>query len=61
MKRLIAALIVTACLCGCKSENKIQVINTSDAGKQIVGDGFNGEDYVWESWSFSTNRVEGVK
>lgn len=35
MKRLIAAaLLVAACLCGCKSENKIQVINTPDSGKQ---------------------------
>lgn len=34
MKRLIAVLLVAACLCGCKSENKIQVINTPDSGKQ---------------------------
>lgn len=34
MKKLIAMLLVAACLCGCKSENKIQVINTPDPGKQ---------------------------
>lgn len=34
MKRLIAALLVAACMCGCKSENKIRVINMPDSGKQ---------------------------
>lgn len=40
---------------------KIQVIDDGSSSTnniQRVSSGFNDETYIWENWSFSTNRVD---
>ena len=63
MKKMIACSLVALALLsgvgGCIT--KIQVIDdgSSNTNKvQKVESGFNEETYVWESWLFSTNRVD---
>lgn len=55
----LAGLIFFGCVGGCTT--KIQIIDdgSSKTNKvQNVSTGFNDETYIWESWSFSTNRVD---
>lgn len=63
MKKMIAyglvALALLSGVGGCIT--KIQVIDdgSNNTNKvQKVESGFNEETYVWESWLFSTNRVD---
>lgn len=52
----LAALVVVS-FSGCTT--KIQVIDGGSEKSQStkVSSGFNDETYIWESWTFSTNRV----
>ena len=53
---IIAAFLVALLLVGCKSEPKYYSPDTS-----ISSPNFNQEQYVWEDFYFTTNRVNGVK
>ena len=56
MKTLIMLGLI---VCGCCSEPKIQVIhNDKTVTNTIQKASFQDESYVWESWLFSTNRVD---
>ena len=63
IKRIVACSLVALALLGGVSGciTKIQVIDdgSSSTNKvQKVESGFNEETYVWESWLFSTDRVD---
>lgn len=63
MKKMIACGLVALALLGGVGGciTKIQIIDdgSSNTNKvQKVESGFNEETYVWESWLFSTNRVD---
>lgn len=53
--------IVSMCIfgcSGCKAE-KINIIHTDNVVTNIVpAKAFNDENYVWEGWQFSTNKVD---
>ena len=61
-KKIIAIVFASLFLAGIGGcVTKIQVIDdgSSNTNKvQKVESGFNEETYVWESWLFSTNRVD---
>lgn len=42
---------------GCKSQPKIDVFPYEPGNPQVQGAGFTDENYVWESWVHSTNKV----
>lgn len=55
----LAGAVLAVSLAGCMT--KIQVIDdgsSSSAEQQRMSSGFNDETYIWESWTFSTNRVD---
>jgi len=61
MRRIIFAIVAAvgmSFMIGCKTES-IQVIDTN--GKKAQVGAFNDETYVWESFIFTTNRIEKVK
>lgn len=55
-------VIAITLLSGCKTK-KIQTIEVLPNGQTniVYSAGFNQESYIWESWFFSTNRVNNVK
>lgn len=56
---VLAGAVLAISLAGCTT--KIQVIengSSHSADRQSMSSGFNDETYIWESWSFSTNRVD---
>ena len=62
-KKIIAIVFASLFLTGIGGcITKIQVIddgsNTSTNKVQNVSNSFNDETYIWENWSFSTNRVD---
>lgn len=61
MKKLIYAIAIAAAVsvAGCKSDSFFIIDNDRNASQQTSA--FNDETYIWESWLFSTNRVNEVK
>lgn len=67
MKKAIctAMMLCTLSLCivgcnGCKAD-KINVIHTDNVVTNTVPTkAFNDESYVWENWSFGTNKVDKI-
>ena len=66
MKKALAFSVISAALVfivgfsGCKSEN-IQVIhNDKVVTNSVPVKAFNDEVYVWENWTFGTNKVEKI-
>lgn len=58
MKKIIAALLIALFVVGCKTQTQ----NYYDPPATVVSSpDFNQEQYVWESFNFSTNRVQNVK
>ena len=58
MKRLLNVFIVLGALVvlgGCASE--MFYVDTGKTDKPVVGSGFDDEEYVWEDWLYSTNKV----
>lgn len=58
MKKLIVLFILATCI-GCKTK----IINIDNAKNEEATsfEAFNDESYVWEGWTFSTNKVNKVK
>lgn len=57
-KKFFIFSILAASIIGCKSNEKLEFddVNTN-RGKITLSTEFNQEHYIWENWSFSTNRV----
>ena len=54
---LILSVVVLVSIAGCKSG--LTFIKIDDGKEQEhVSSGFDSETYVWESWLYSTNRVD---
>lgn len=58
MKKLITLFILLMCV-GCST--KIINVNGTKNEETTSFNAFNDESYVWESWSFSTNKVNNLK
>lgn len=57
-KKILIFSILTVFIIGCKSNEKLEFDNANtNKGKIIYSAEFNQEHYIWENWSFSTNRV----
>lgn len=58
MKKLITLFILLVCV-GCTST----IINVDGTKNEETTsfNAFNDENYIWESWSFSTNKVNDLK
>lgn len=61
MKKIILYSILTAStmagIIGC-STSKIQIIhNDNVVTNNVPMRAFNDENYIWENWTYSTNRV----
>lgn len=57
----ITISILLSMAIGCHSD-KIQVIHNDHVVTNAATSGtFNDETYVWEKWSFSTNKVNAIK
>lgn len=61
MKKFIYAIIIASVIyvAGCKSNSFFIIDNNKNASQQTGA--FNDETYIWESWLFSTNKVDEVK
>ena len=58
MKKLLIIALVLCCFgCTIKTTNTLENENSKAASFNA----FNDESYVWESWTFSTNKVFKVK
>ena len=59
MKKLFSVIIFATILSGCTS--KLVIDNNQSYHKNdssiIYSSNFNEEHYIWENWSFTTNRV----
>ena len=66
MKKIAATIAVSGILlfAGCvfdSTSDGIYVVHNDNVVTNTVPlKGFNDESYVWESWQFSTNKVEKV-
>ena len=60
MKKIIFALFIFATVCSSCSTKNINVDRTKNEEKTSFN-AFNDERYVWESWTFSTNKVNNLK
>ena len=68
LKKIFLAVILSTGFVGCINNNcddctfesTTVVIRTSSTTKQTESYGFNQENYVWESWQFSTNRINSI-
>ena len=58
MKKLITLFILLMCV-GCTP--KIINVNGTKNEETTSFNAFNDESYVWENWSFSTNKVNNLK
>lgn len=59
MKKLFSLIIITIALNGCifrPDTNNNQPYHNND-NSVVYGSSFNEEHYIWENWSFTTNRV----
>ena len=63
---LIVSFVTLSLFIGCKGladkddyvDTKKQETYEVQSGDLIYKSGFNQENYVWENWQFSTNRVD---
>ena len=63
MKTTIAFLIACisiSTIIGCKSEKTYVIHNENVVTNNVPMQSFNDENYVWESWTFSTNEVKNI-
>jgi uncharacterized protein YceK len=60
MKKIIFALFILAVVCSGCSTKIINVDGTKNE-ETTSFNAFNDESYVWESWTFSTNKVNNLK
>ena len=58
MKKLITLFVLLMCV-GCAP--KIINVNGTKNEETTSFNAFNDENYVWESWTFSTNKVNNLK
>lgn len=57
---MFAAMVVAFSISGCKSQ-KINVIhNDTVVTNSVPLKAFNDENYVWESWTIGTNKVDNI-
>lgn len=63
MKKLFIAMILLSVICaGCNTKNIVSSTgNESTNSTQSAFSAFNDERYIWEGWSFSTNKVQTTK
>lgn len=59
MKKIIFALFILTFCFGCST--KIINVDGTKNEETTSFNAFNDESYVWESWSFSTNKVNNLK
>ena len=61
MKKFLIIALVLCCF-GCTT-NTTNTTNTleNENSKATSFNAFNDESYVWESWIFSTNKVNNLK
>lgn len=59
MKKIIFMLFILMFCFGCTP--KIINIDGTKNEETTSFNAFNDENYVWESWSFSTNKVDNLK
>ena len=59
MKKILLITLVLATCIGCKT--KIVNVNGAKNEEATSFEAFNDENYVWEGWSFSTNKVDSIK
>ena len=61
MKKIIFITLLVLCF-GCKTKkqnnNDYESLNTTT---NISFSAFNDERYIWENWTFSTNKVNNLK
>ena len=61
MKKLIAiAVISSLVLFGCKTKPQTPTYYDGGSTNVIMQTEFNEENYVWEGFIFSTNRVDNI-
>ena len=64
MKKMIfvAFSVVMLAFAGCKSE-KVIIVDPSPSTNSVqkTSTGFADEDYVWENWFFSSEKVKGTR
>ena len=62
MMKKIIAIITLSCLLlfGCKSTPQIPTYYDGGSTNVIMQTQFNEENYVWEGFIFSTNRVDNI-
>lgn len=61
MKKLIAiAIISSLVLFGCKTKPQTPTYYDGGSTNVIMQTEFNEENYVWEGFIFSTNRVDNI-
>lgn len=61
MKKLASLVLIAVLLVGCTSANDNVINQPLGDPNVIMSTGFNEEVYVWETFIFSTNRVETIK
>lgn len=60
MHILFAFAVLAVGFVGCTSY-KVQVIHNPNVVTNTVShESFNNEDYIWESWTIGTNRVDKI-
>lgn len=62
MKHIFITLLLTIICVGCSTKTvTVYDVNSSTNSKNKTFNAFNDERYVWESWTFSTNKVNNLK
>jgi hypothetical protein len=59
MKKIILAVFILVICTSCST--KIINVDGKDNNEQTSFEAFNDENYVWEGWTFSTNKVQKIK
>lgn len=58
MKKLLLILAIASCI-GCSTKHSN--VDEKRSNETSSFNAFNDESYVWEGWSFSTNKVDNIK
>jgi uncharacterized protein YcfL len=61
MKKLASLVLIAVLLFGCTSTDENVMNQPMGDSNVIMSTGFNEEVYVWETFIFSTNRVETIR
>ena len=56
----ILTFVSIATIFGCKSNNTYVIHNDNVVTNNVPMKAFNDENYIWESWTFSTNEVKNI-